>query len=57
MAHLVVFGDFICDLLDRKILVLWNLTVAHVLAHNPLFLAGDDVLQEVDGHLLCVKYK
>ena len=56
MVHLGVFGDFVCDLLDRKILVLWNLTVAHVLAHNPLLLAGDDVLQEVDGHLLCVKY-
>ena len=57
MAHLVVLGDFVCDLLDREILVLRDLAVAHVLAHDPLLLAGNYFFQEIDRHTFYVKDK
>ena len=53
MAHLVVWGHELGDLLDGEVVVLRNGDMAHVLAHDPLATAADQILQEENCNLLC----
>ena len=50
--HIFVFVDKVCDVLDGQALVLWDGYVPHLVPVDRLLRAADQVLQEVDRHLL-----
>ena len=47
-----VRSDKGCDITDRQAFILRHGYPSHVFAFDPLFIAGDQVLQEVDGDVL-----
>ena len=42
-------------MLDCEVLVLWNVDVLHLIVVNISLLSSDDVLKEVDGHVVYTK--
>ena len=55
MTHHIVLGDFIGDVLDGEIVILWNSTMSHILPIDSLLCATHQVFKKVDCDLFCMK--